>query len=127
MVRKRQLPIIGDGAGVWSFVHVDDAAAATVAAIERGRRGIYNIVDDEPAPASEWLPYLAEALGAKPPRRVPLWLGKLLAGEQAVSMLTETRGASNWKAKRELGWQPRYKSWREGFVAQPAAELQPAA
>jgi nucleoside-diphosphate-sugar epimerase len=115
---------------MWSFVHVDDAAAATVAAIERGKRGIYNIVDDEPAPASEWLPYLAEVLGAKPPRLVPAWVGRLLAGEQVVSMMTQARGASNWKAKRDLGWQPTYTSWREGFVAAATAnngDLQAAA
>jgi 2-alkyl-3-oxoalkanoate reductase len=116
-VRKRRFPIIGSGAGLWSFVQIEDAARATAAAIERGRRGIYNIVDDEPAPVSEWLPYLARAVGAKPPRHVPLWLGKLIAGEQLVSMMTETRGASNAKAKRELGWQLLYPSWREGFAS----------
>ena len=115
-IRKRRFPIVGSGAGLWSFVHIEDAARATLAAVERGRRGIYNVVDDEPAPASEWLPYLAHAVGAKPPRRVPVWLGKLLAGDQLVSMMTETRGALNAKAKRELGWQPLYPSWREGFV-----------
>jgi 2-alkyl-3-oxoalkanoate reductase len=115
-VRKRQFPIIGSGAGLWSFVQIEDAARATLAAIERGRRGIYNIVDDEPAPVSEWLPHLARAVGAKPPRHVPAWLGKPLAGEQMLSMMTETRGASNAKAKRELGWQLLYPSWREGFV-----------
>jgi nucleoside-diphosphate-sugar epimerase len=112
---------------MWSFVHVDDAASATVAAAERGTRGIYNIVDDEPAPASEWLPYLAEALGAKPPRHVPEWLGRLVAGEQAVSMMTQTRGASNAKAKRELDWKPRYASWREGFLGGRVEEIRPAA
>ena len=113
--RRRRFPIVGKGTGVWSFIHIDDVATATLAAIERGRRGIYNIVDDEPAPVSEWLPALAAAIGAKPPRRVPAWLGRLLAGEQAVSMMTEVRGASNAKAKRELDWQPAYASWREGF------------
>jgi nucleoside-diphosphate-sugar epimerase len=112
---------------MWSFVHIDDAASATLAAVERGKRGIYNIVDDEPAPVSEWLPYLANALGAKPPRHVPAWLGRLLAGEQVVSMMTRTRGASNAKAKRELGWTPRYASWREGFLGGRVGEIRPAA
>jgi nucleoside-diphosphate-sugar epimerase len=115
-IRKRAFPLVGNSAGMWSFIHIDDAAGATLAAIERGRRGLYNIVDDEPAPASEWLPYLAEALGAKPPRHVPEWLGRLVAGEQVVSMMTEARGASNAKAKRELGWTLVYPTWREGFV-----------
>lgn len=115
-IRKRKFPIVGSGAGMWSFIHVDDVAAATLAAIERGRRGLYNIVDDEPAATSEWLPYLATLLGAKPPRRVPEWIGRLAAGEQLVSMMTEGRGASNAKAKRELGWNPMYPTWREGFV-----------
>jgi nucleoside-diphosphate-sugar epimerase len=117
MIRKRKFPVVGDGAGVWSFVHVADAAEATVAAVERGRRGIYNIVDDEPAPVAEWLPALAGELGAKPPRHVPRWLGRLLAGEAATVMMTEVRGASNAKAKRELGWAPRHRSWREGVAA----------
>ncbi|HEX8065648.1 MAG TPA: NAD(P)-dependent oxidoreductase [Thermoleophilaceae bacterium] len=117
MVRKRRLPIIGDGGGVWSFVHVDDVAKATLAAVERGAPGVYNVVDDEPAPVAEWLPGLARALGAKPPRRVPVWLGRLAAGEVGVSMMTRIRGTSNAKAKRELAWQPRYSSWREGFRA----------
>jgi nucleoside-diphosphate-sugar epimerase len=116
-VRKRQFPIVGDGAGVWSWIHLDDAAAATVLALERGEAGIYHVVDDDPAPVREWLPALAEALGAKPPRRVPRWLARLLAGEAVVVMSTESRGGSNAKAKRELGWEPRYPSWREGFVA----------
>lgn len=116
LIRSRRLPVIGDGAGIWSFVHIEDAAAATVAAIERGRRGIYNIVDDEPAPVATWLPAAASALGAPPPRRVPRWLGRLLAGEGFTVMMTEVRGASNAKAKRELGWQPRHASWREGFL-----------
>jgi 2-alkyl-3-oxoalkanoate reductase len=117
MVKRRMLPILGDGAGFASFVHIADAAAATVAAVERGAPGLYNVVDDEPAPMSEWVPTLARAVGAKPPRRVPRWLGRLAAGEGAVTMMTEGRGASNEKAKRELGWVPRYPSWREGFVA----------
>jgi nucleoside-diphosphate-sugar epimerase len=115
-VRKRMFPIIGDGGGVLSYIHVDDAAAATVAAVERGQPGIYNIVDDEPAPVREWLPVLASALDAKPPRRIPRWLGRLVAGEAATLMMTEARGASNAKAKRELGWQPHYASWRLGFA-----------
>jgi len=115
-VRKRQFPVVGDGGGIWSFVHVEDAAAATAVAVERGKRGIYNVVDDDPAPARDWMPELARVLGAKPPRRVPRWLGRLLAGEAAAVMMTEVRGASNEKAKRELGWRPRYASWRQGFV-----------
>jgi 2-alkyl-3-oxoalkanoate reductase len=115
-VRKRRFPIIGDGGGVFSHVHVDDAAAATALAVERGRPGVYYIVDDEPAPVREWLPVLATALGAKPPRRVPRRLGRLLAGEAATVMMTEAKGASNEKAKRELGWEPRYPSWRQGFA-----------
>jgi nucleoside-diphosphate-sugar epimerase len=116
-VRKRMFPIVGDGAGVSSFIHLDDAAAATVLALEHDGAGIYNVVDDEPAPVREWLPVLAEALGAKPPRRFPRWLARLVAGEVAVMMGTEARGASNAKAKRELGWTPRHPSWREGFLA----------
>jgi nucleoside-diphosphate-sugar epimerase len=115
-IRKRQFPIVGGGGGVWSHVHVDDAAVATVAAVDHGEPGIYNIVDDEPAPVREWLPVLASALDAKPPRRIPRWLGRLAAGETATLMMTESRGASNAKAKRELGWQLRYPSWRQGFV-----------
>jgi 2-alkyl-3-oxoalkanoate reductase len=122
LLRKRQFPVVGDGAGVWSFVHVADAASATVAALDHGAPGIYNIVDDDPAPAREWIPYLAEVLGAKPPRRVPVWLGRLLAGEVPVTMMTSIRGASNEKAKRELGWQPKYASWREGFAAEARTE-----
>jgi nucleoside-diphosphate-sugar epimerase len=114
-VRRRRLPIIGSGAGVWSWIHLDDAAAATVAAVERGAPGIYNVADDEPAPVATWLPYLAAVLGAKPPRRVPVWLGRLAAGEVGVSMMTQIRGVSNVKAKHELGWQPRWSSWRDGF------------
>jgi 2-alkyl-3-oxoalkanoate reductase len=117
LVRKRKFPIVGDGAGVWSWIHVDDAAAATVAALERGGRGTYNVVDDDPAPVAEWLPYLADVVGAKPPMRVPVWLGRLAAGEVGVRMMTQARGASNEKAKRELGWRPGWTSWREGFRA----------
>ena len=116
-VRKRQYPIVGEGGGIASFIHLDDAAAATVLALEHEGPGIYNIVDDEPAPAREWLPALAEALGAKPPRRFPTWLARLIAGEAAVVMGTDARGASNAKAKRELGWTLRYPTWREGFAA----------
>ena len=115
MLRKRKFPVVGDGGGVWSFVHIEDAADATVAALERGRRGIYNIVDDEPAPVREWLPAATAAAGAKPPRHVPRWLARLVAGEAGATMLTELRGASNAKAKAELGWQPRHPSWRQGF------------
>ena len=116
-VRKRQFPIAGDGAGVWSFIHLDDAAAATVLALEHEGPAIYNVVDDDPAAVREWLPVLAQALGAKPPRRVPRWLARIFAGQAAVMMATESRGASNAKAKRELGWSLRYPSWRDGFVA----------
>jgi nucleoside-diphosphate-sugar epimerase len=116
LVQKRQLPVVGGGGGIWSFVHVDDAAAATLQALEHGAPGIYNVVDDDPAPVHEWLPYLAEVLGAPRPRSVPAWLAKPLIGEHGVSMMTRIRGAANGKAKRELGWQPRYPSWREGFV-----------
>lgn len=115
-IRKRRFPIVGDGGGVWSHVHIEDAAAATAIAVERGEPGIYNVVDDDPAPVREWLPVLASALGAKPPRRVPRWLGRLAAGEMATVMMTDVRGASNAKAKRELGWQLRYPSWRLGFT-----------
>jgi nucleoside-diphosphate-sugar epimerase len=115
-IRKRRFPIIGDGSGVWSQIHVDDAAAATVAAVASGQPGIYNIVDDEPSPIREWLPALASALDAKPPRHVPRWLGRLAGGEAATLMMTDARGASNAKAKRELSWQPHYASWRLGYV-----------
>jgi 2-alkyl-3-oxoalkanoate reductase len=121
-VHKRQFPIVGDGAGVSSFIHLDDAAAATVLALEHDGPAIYNIVDDEPAPVREWLPVLANALGAKPPRHVPVWLGRLFAGEPGVFAGTEARGASNTKAKRELGWTLRYPSWRQGFVAAYATQ-----
>lgn len=115
MVRKRRLPMVGDGAGVWSLVHIRDAAAATAIAVERGEPGIYNVVDDDPAPVSVFIPELAKAIGAKPPRRLPRWLGRLIAGEAATVMMTEVRGASNAKAKRELGWELSYPSWRIGI------------
>jgi nucleoside-diphosphate-sugar epimerase len=116
-IRKRRFPLIGGGGGVWPFVHIADAAAATAVAVERGQPGIYNVVDDEPAPVREWLPVLASALGAKPPRRVPRWLVRLAAGEMAAVMMTDMNGGvSNAKAKRELGWQLRYPSWRQGFA-----------
>ncbi|MGZ4268378.1 MAG: NAD-dependent epimerase/dehydratase family protein [Solirubrobacteraceae bacterium] len=117
LVRARKFPLVGDGAGVWSFVHIGDAADATVAAIEHGSRGIYNVVDDEPAPVAEWLPALAQALGAKPPHRVPRWVGRLAAGEAAAVMMCEVRGASNAKAKSELGWRPAHPSWRTDIAA----------
>lgn len=116
MIRKGRYPIVGDGAGTFSFIHVADAADATVAAIERGRRGIYNVVDDDPARISEWLPVVAERLGAKPPRHVPRFVGRLFGGEAGAVMMTEVRGASNAKAKRELGWQPRHPTWREALA-----------
>jgi 2-alkyl-3-oxoalkanoate reductase len=120
-VRKRQFPIIGDGGGMISWIHLGDAAAATVIALEREGPNIYAITDDEPAPVREWLPVLAESLGAKPPRHFPRWLARLVAGEAAAMLGTEARGASNAKAKRELGWEPRYASWRQGFPATYAA------
>jgi nucleoside-diphosphate-sugar epimerase len=116
LIRKRKFPVVGDGAGVWSFIHIEDAAEATVLATERGRRGIYNVVDDEPAPVAEWLPAMASAVSAPAPRHVPRWLGRMLAGEAAAVMMTEVRGASNAKAKQELGWEPKHPSWREGFA-----------
>jgi nucleoside-diphosphate-sugar epimerase len=115
LVRRRKFPLVGDGAGYSSWVHVDDVASATVAAVEQKATGVFNIVDDEPAPAREWLPYLAGCAGAKSPMRVPKWLARMLAGEVAVTMMTEGRGFSNAKAKRELGWELRYPSWRQGF------------
>jgi len=117
MVRKRRFPLVGDGGGIWSFIHVADAAEATVAAVEHGERGIYNVVDDDPAPVAEWLPALAEELGAKRPMKVPRFVGRLAAGEAGVMAMTELRGVSNAKAKRELGWSPAHASWRAGFVA----------
>jgi nucleoside-diphosphate-sugar epimerase len=115
LVRKRRFPLVGGATGYTSWVHLDDAASATVLAMEQGARGVFNIVDDEPAPASEWLPYLADCVGAKPPMRLPVWLAQLAAGEVAVSMLTRTRGSSNARAKRELAWELRWPSWRQGF------------
>ncbi|MFG2891065.1 NAD-dependent epimerase/dehydratase family protein [Streptomyces sp. NPDC048248] len=115
LVRKRQFPLVGGGTGYMSWVHLDDAASATVLAVEQRAKGVFNIVDDEPAPAAEWLPHLAACAGAKPPMRAPKWLARLLAGELVVTMMTEGRGFSNAKAKRELGWEPRYPSWRQGF------------
>jgi nucleoside-diphosphate-sugar epimerase len=114
-VIKRRLPIVAGGGGVWSFIHVHDAAQATVAALTHGAAGAYNVVDDEPAPVREWIPALAQALGAKPPRRVPAWLARPLAGEYGLYTMTRAQGASNTRAKAELAWAPRYASWREGF------------
>ena len=125
-LRRRRFPMVGAGTGVWSFVHIDDAATATVAALERGAPGIYQIVDDDPAPVSAWLPELAAAGGARPPRRLPAWMARLVAGEHAVVMMTEVRGASNARARRELGWRPAYPSWRQGFrdgLGLPAARV----
>lgn len=116
LVRKRRMPIVGDGAGIWSFIHINDVARVTAAAIGHGDPGIYNVVDDEPTPVSTWLPALADAVGAKPPYKVPAWLGKLVIGDGGVSMMTKSRGGSNAKAKRALGWQPIYPSWRRGFI-----------
>lgn len=116
LIRTRKFPVVGDGGGVWSFIHVADAAEATVAAVENGRRGVYNIVDDEPAPVAEWLPELAAMLGARKPMRVPRFIGRLAAGSAGVVLMTELRGASNAKAKRELGWQPAHPTWRQGLV-----------
>jgi len=115
LVRRRRFPLVGDGGGVWSFVHLDDAAAATVLAVEQGEPGVYNVVDSDPAPVREWLPALAEAIHAKPPFRVPRWLARVFAGEVGVVLMTEIRGASNAKARRDLGWTLRHPSWREGF------------
>ena len=117
MLRKRQVPVVGGGTGVWSFIEITDAAAATLAAVEHGEPGVYNVVDSDPAPVAQWLPYLAEVAGAKPPLRVPAWLGRLLAGEFVVAQMTTSRGYSNEKARKELGWEPRFASWREGFRA----------
>ena len=126
-IRRRRFPIVDAGTGVWSFVHIDDAAAATAAAVERGAPGLYNIVDDDPAPVSAWLPALAAAIGAKPPRRIPAWLARLAAGEHGVVLLTQVRGASNAKAARELGWKPAYPSWRQGFRTGLGPTQQPRA
>jgi hypothetical protein len=126
-VRKRMFPVVGSGVGMASFIQIEDAARATVAAIERGEPGLYYIVDDDPAPVSEWLPYLADAVSTKPPRHLPRWLGRLMAGETLATMVTEGRGASNAKAKRKLGWQPLYPSWREGFVNGLGADTRRAA
>ena len=117
LVRKRRVPVIGGGTGIWSFIEITDAAAATLAAVDRGAPGVYNIVDSDPAPVAEWLPYLAEVAGAKPPLRVPAWIGRLLAGDLVVTQMTTIRGSSNEKARKELGWELRYASWREGFRA----------
>jgi nucleoside-diphosphate-sugar epimerase len=117
LVRKHKFPLVGDGRGVWSFIHIADAADATLAAVERGRRGIYNVVDDDPASVAEWLPALAHELGAKKPMHVPRFVGRIFAGEVGVVMMTELRGASNAKAKRELAWRPAHPSWRQGFLA----------
>ncbi|MGX7681902.1 NAD-dependent epimerase/dehydratase family protein [Jatrophihabitans sp. DSM 45814] len=117
LVKARKVPVVGSGAGIWSFLHIDDAASATVAAVQHGTRGIYNVCDDEPAPVAEWLPYLAETIEAKPPRRVPVWLGRLAGGEVTVSMMTQIRGSSNLKAKTALQWEPRWRTWRDGFRA----------
>jgi nucleoside-diphosphate-sugar epimerase len=116
LIRRNRLPVVGNGAGIWSFLHIRDAARATVAALTNGSPGIYNVVDDEPARVSEWLPFLAKVLGVKPPSKVPVWLAKILIGEGGVSMMTKIRGASNAKAKNELKWEPIYPSWRQGFA-----------
>jgi nucleoside-diphosphate-sugar epimerase len=117
LIKKGKIPVVGGGTGVWSWIHIDDAAEATAAAVDRGAPGIYNIVDDEPAPVAEWLPYLAEQLGGKRPMRLPAWLAKPMIGQFGVALMTTVRGSSNAKAKRELGWTPRFSSWREGFRA----------
>jgi nucleoside-diphosphate-sugar epimerase len=114
-VRRRLVPIVGSGLGVWSFIHVEDVATATLAAIDAGARGIYNIVDDEPATVSEWLPELARIVGGRPPFHIPAWLGRLAVGEAGLVLMTTARGAANTKAKRELAWQPRWSTWRDGF------------
>jgi nucleoside-diphosphate-sugar epimerase len=130
MVRQRKFPLVGNGAGVWSFVHIADAADATAAAVERGERGVYNVVDDDPAPVAQWLPTLAQILGAKTPMHVPRFVGRIFTGQLGVAYMTEIRGASNAKAKRELGWQPEHPSWRQGFreasetgIAKPARDV----
>ena len=126
-LRRRRFPVVGSGGGIWSFVHVDDAARATALAVERGAPGLYNVVDDDPAPVIEWLPALAREIAAPPPRRVPAWLARLVAGGYVVAAMTEIRGASNAKARRELGWEPRYPSWRAGFAALAGSTAPPAA
>jgi 2-alkyl-3-oxoalkanoate reductase len=124
VIRARRFPVVGDGSGIWSWIHLDDAAAATVAALERGA-GVYNVVDDDPVAVRDMLPELARIVGARPPRRVPAWLARPLAGEVVVTMMTSMRGSSNAKAKRELGWQPRWASWRDGMRAEAAAGARP--
>jgi 2-alkyl-3-oxoalkanoate reductase len=126
MIKRRQVPMIGNGAGIWSWIHVQDAASAAVAALDRGD-GVYNIVDDAPAPVSQWLPFLASAVGARKPLRLPVWLGRLAAGEAAVSMMTQVRGSSNVKAKRELSWALAWPTWRDGFTSglRAGADQQP--
>lgn len=116
LIRKRQVPVVGDGTGIWSFIHIQDAARATAAAVSRSSPGVYNIVDDEPAPVSDWLPFLADAVGARPPWKVPVWFAKILIGDGGVSMMTQIRGCANAKAKHELDWRLTYPSWRRGFV-----------
>lgn len=116
-VSDRKFPVVGHGTGVWSFIHVDDAVEATIQALDHGSRGLYNVVDDEPAPLSEWLPFLAEVVGAKPPRRLPVWMARPMVGEQGIRLMTEIRGSGNTKAKLELNWKPQYPSWRDGFGA----------
>jgi nucleoside-diphosphate-sugar epimerase len=130
LIGARKLPLVGAGSGVWSWIHIDDAASATVTAVEARAEGVFNVVDDEPAPVSEWLPYLAECVGAKPPRRVPVWLARRAVGDVGISLMTQVRGSSNSKIKRELGWEPRWQSWRDGFreaLSEPGESLRSAA
>jgi nucleoside-diphosphate-sugar epimerase len=127
LIRERKMPVVGSGGGIWSWIHIDDAAAATVAAVESRATGIYNIVDDDPAPVSEWLPYVADVVGAKPPRHLPVWLARVAAGEVGVSAMTRIRGSSNAKAKRELGWLPKWPNWRDGFRHGLGGEVRAAA
>jgi nucleoside-diphosphate-sugar epimerase len=117
LLKRRQFPIVGRGTGIWSFAHIEDVAAATAMAVDQGATGVYNIVDDEPAPVAEWLPYAAQVIGAKPPLRIPRWAGRLLVGEHVAVLMNDVRGASNAKAKQQLGWTPRYATWREGFTS----------